>query len=193
MVTGIDVSHAQGFFDWHRAKASGYEFAFVKATEGMLFKDPQFHNNWSAAQNLGFYVGAYHFFHPKQDAVKQAEHFVQTVGPKVQKQLPFVLDFEVGDGLAAKAIVDSALIFLSTVESLTKSTPIVYCSRGFALPLHLPATFARFPLWEAEYQVSAPKLIPPWTHPMFWQYTDVGGLDKNQFFGSIADLALRVI
>ena len=41
-VHGIDVSKYQGDIDWHRVRASGIDFAFIKATEGGDHTDDRF-------------------------------------------------------------------------------------------------------------------------------------------------------
>ncbi|AQT43495.1 lysozyme [Bartonella apihabitans] len=60
-VRGIDVSHHQGEIDWHKIKSQNISFAYIKATEGGDFKDPQFKKNWDHALEAGLRVGAYHF------------------------------------------------------------------------------------------------------------------------------------
>ena len=46
-VHGIDVSKYQGDIDWHRVRASGIDFAFIKATEGGDHTDDRFRDNWA--------------------------------------------------------------------------------------------------------------------------------------------------
>src|SRR5918998_6939443 len=103
-LTGIDVSHFQGRVDWQAVKAAGCAFAFAKATEGAGVTDPYFAANWSGMQAAGLARGAYHFFHPAQDASQQAAHFLATVqlGPT---DLPPVIDVELNDGAANDTVV----------------------------------------------------------------------------------------
>jgi GH25 family lysozyme M1 (1,4-beta-N-acetylmuramidase) len=76
----MDVSAYQGVL----TETYGYSFIFVKATEGMTFKDPNFTANWKF---LGDEVkagrltarGAYHFFHPSIGPGVQATFFLDTV------------------------------------------------------------------------------------------------------------------
>src|SRR5262245_46829549 len=44
-VEGIDVSHWQGSINWSAVRASGIEFAYIKATEGTSFRDASFNAN----------------------------------------------------------------------------------------------------------------------------------------------------
>ena len=47
-IPGIDVSHYQGVVDWAAVAASGEQFAFAKASEGISVADLYFHDNWAA-------------------------------------------------------------------------------------------------------------------------------------------------
>ena len=93
-VRGIDVSHHQGEIDWHKIKSQNISFAYIKATEGGDFKDPQFKKNWDHALEAGLRVGAYHFFRPETDGVLQAENFISSV-PEYKNMLPPAIDVEI--------------------------------------------------------------------------------------------------
>ena len=45
-VHGVDISHYQFDVDFKQLKNDGVQFAFVKATEGITFKDDHFKKNW---------------------------------------------------------------------------------------------------------------------------------------------------
>ena len=60
-IQGFDVYTGDGAVNWATAKAGGYDFAFVKATEGVNFVDSRFTTNMSGANSAGVYVGPYHF------------------------------------------------------------------------------------------------------------------------------------
>ena len=60
-VPGIDVSIYQDAIDWDQVKASGVEFAIVRATRGETYDDPLFLANMRLATEAGVRVGAYHF------------------------------------------------------------------------------------------------------------------------------------
>jgi GH25 family lysozyme M1 (1,4-beta-N-acetylmuramidase) len=62
-LNGIDVYSGNGTITWTSVKNGGYDFAFVKATEGVNAHDSQFTNNMSGANAAGVYVGPYHFAH----------------------------------------------------------------------------------------------------------------------------------
>ncbi len=60
-VHGIDVSKWQGHIDWQAVKASGVEFAFIKATEGGDLLDSRFKRYTSDARAAGIPTGRLSF------------------------------------------------------------------------------------------------------------------------------------
>lgn len=74
---GLDVSHYQNQVDWNSVAADGAKFAYVKATEGTTYLDPQFTANYTGSANVGLKRSAYHFGLPDQaSGVDQAMFFV---------------------------------------------------------------------------------------------------------------------
>jgi len=63
-VNGLDVYSGNGTINWTSVKNGGYDFAFVKATEGVNAFDSAFTTNMSGAHAAGLFVGAYHFAKP---------------------------------------------------------------------------------------------------------------------------------
>ena len=81
--TGIDVSHWQGSINWTSVKNAGVDFAYIKATEGTAYKDPQFNTNYPAAYHAGVIRGAYHFARPgSSSGAAQAEFFASNGGDR---------------------------------------------------------------------------------------------------------------
>lgn len=181
---GIDVSHYQSNVDY-----TGKSFVFIKASEG-LFADSSFVTHWREATAAKVDKGAYHFFRPGLDALKQAEFFSRIVLSQLEKsELPLCMDWEVGVGQPCNERI-SGQLFLETVEKLTGRTPIIYGSPYFLESLQLDANFARYKLWISHYGVKCPKVPDPFTNWTFWQYDDGGGvLDHSLFNGSVDKLA----
>jgi lysozyme len=92
-VHGIDVSKYQGDIDWTAVRASGVQFAWIKATEGGDRVDEKFAQNWAAAKAAGVPRGAYHFAYWCRSGEDQAAWFTQNV-PNDPDALPPVLDVE---------------------------------------------------------------------------------------------------
>jgi len=169
-IKGIDVSHFQGQIDWDELASSDIEFAYIKATEGQYYVDPKFHANRSGAQTSGVTYGSYHFFHPDENALAQANHFLKTVGPI--NQLPPVIDIEVTNNQTPEKIKQGVKIWLDQVEQSTGCKPIIYTNHYF-WDENLDQSFSSYPLWIADY-AKAPTLPPGVSDWVFWQYSEQG-------------------
>ena len=194
-VHGIDVSHYQGEIDWNMLKQTRSArfpvcFIFMKSTEGGDFADKNFQTNFDSARAHGFIRGAYHFYNPKTDPVKQADFFINTV--KLEKgDLPPVLDIE-KKGKDSKKLQNDLKIWLRKVEAHYGVKPIIYASYKFKTKYLTDSVFNAYPYWIAHYYVDSVRYEGDWK---FWQHTDVGTLpgisgqvDLNIFNGSLASL-----
>lgn len=192
-VTGIDVSHYQGEVDWTAVRAAGLHFAFVKATEGTEDIDPMFHRNWQGAKQAGLLRGAYHFFHPDQDADRQAQHFLSLVTMD-ESALPPALDIEVTGGVAPAELRSGIARWIEAVKSAVGCAPILYTDPSFWRD-NVAGDFRTHPLWLACYGDRAD--IPPyWQAWTFWQHSQsgrvagvAGAVDLDRFASSFAALA----
>ncbi len=196
-ISGIDVSHFQGLINWPRVAKSHVRFAYIKATNGNDFIDPEFNKNWHELRATTLYRGAYHFFLAADDPVEQAKHFVNTVGKLRDNDLPPMLDIEISDHISNQQLEQRALIWLKTVEELSGRTPIVYTDNGFADSILTKAEFAKYPLWIAEYSDSVSTLPSPWKGKQWslWQHSEQGQItginghvDLDVFNGTETDL-----
>ena len=145
------------------------KFVFIKATEGLTMRDPEFRSNWSEAGKRDIQRGAYHFFRTSKDGAAQARHFIKTVGPLRHGDLPPVLDLEtIHRGCTYKLLNERALQWLQTVEKHYGRKPIVYTSDSFARDIIDRKIKDNYPIWIAHYGVDAP-IHEDWT---YWQFTD---------------------
>lgn len=186
---GIDVSNWQGkSFDWAAQAAQGVDFAFIKATEGTTFTDPDFAHNWAVAKVRGLVRGAYHFFHPGQSVESQASWFLSHVhGQGLEPGDLLAVDYEVDDGVNPEAAAAAAGHFVDIVNSSEKVSCVVYTTRGFALCGYC-AGLGRSPLWLAVPGATSAPPPPPWTLISFEQ-TGVRGVDQDAgYFPDLAQL-----
>ncbi len=201
-VHGIDVSHYQGRIDWEELFAQNQEtdfpieFIFMKATEGATLGDDTFQKNFALAHKYGFIRGAYHFFSPKTDALKQADFFIKTVTLR-KGDLPPVLDVELTGRKSKSELQKSLKIWLDRVEAHYKVKPILYTSYKFKTKYLNDPSFDVYPYWIAHYYVDSVKYAGKW---FFWQHTDVGSVkgikeevDLNVFNGTLEDLEALTI
>lgn len=194
-IHGIDVSHHQGDIDWRVVKNTEKQqypisFAFMKATEGGDYKDAKFAENFRQAGEMGLVRGAYHFYNPNTDPIRQADFFISQV--KLQSgDLAPVLDIERKPHDKAKLHADLKK-FLDRLELHYGIKPIIYTSYKYKLRYLDTPEFETYPFWIAHYYVSALSYQGPWH---FWQHTDYGAVpgigtnvDLNVFNGTWEEL-----
>lgn len=197
---GIDVSKWQQQVDWAVVRSAGISFAFAKASE-VTFTDPTFTRNWQGMRDAGVLRGAYQFFRPAQDPVKQADYFARLLEAD-PGELPPVLDVEGNDGLGNAALIQKVFAALTRIEQNLGRKPLIYTRAGFWNPFlwdkpgHYPDWAPNYSLWVAHYTAAPQPLLPKsWTRWDFWQYTETGkvngikgNVDRNRFNGTEGEL-----
>lgn len=195
-VHGIDISHYQGDIDWPalaRNQQSDFpiQFIFMKATEGGDHCDYRFVENFSKAQEYGFVRGAYHYFIPQTDPIRQADFFIHTVQLD-SGDLPPVLDVETLGRKSVNELQAAVKVWLNRIESHYGVKPILYTSYKFKQRYLNDSAFNAYPYWIAHYYVDSVRYEGHWE---FWQHTDVGrvpGIEKdvdlNVFNGTLEQL-----
>jgi lysozyme len=169
----------------------------VKATEGLTYMNPTFSTDWPAIASNGLVRGAYHYFHPTDDPIQQADYFLTTVGNFGANDLPPLFDWEETDGVSAETDVQNALVWLQRVSAATGKTPIVYADPSFINGLGNPSALSQYPFFIANYNVTCPAIPPPWNGWLFWQ-TGTGSAsgvpdasaDLDVFNGTVSQLQL---
>ena len=199
---GIDVSHYQGSINWSSVKSAGISFAYIKATEGTTYKDPDFSADYLNAYNAKVIRGAYHFAQPgTSSGAAQATYFAANGGAWSADNLtlPGMLDLEGGCyGLSTSAMQSWILSFYTTYESKTGRDVVIYtspswwntCTGGWT------GMSARSPLFVADWTTAANPTIPSgFPYATLWQYTDSGSVsgvsgavDRDRFNGTSARL-----
>ncbi|KAI0792544.1 glycoside hydrolase family 25 protein [Abortiporus biennis] len=198
---GIDVSHFQGAVNFNTAKANGVTFAYIKATEGTTFIDPEFSTNYVSATNAGIIRGGYHFAHPDiSSGATQANYFLAHRGGWSSDgiTLPGALDIEYNPsgaecyGLSASAMVSWIKDFSNTYQAKTGVFPVVYTTTDWWTTCtgNSAAFGSTNPLWIARYASSVGTLPAGWSFYTFWQHADSGSNpgDQDVFNGDTAGL-----
>lgn len=203
-IKGFDASsyqHPDGRpIDFAAAKKAGFEFVYVKATEGVGYVNPFFLRDVHDAHQAGLAVGAYLFFHPEVDAVAQANKFHETVHVAgLHLELPVAIDVEQLYG----ASVGDAHRHLDTVRTVLRQHGYRTSTYSYApfLDQVVPATCkfcASDPLWLADYDSKQPSAPKPWGKVTVWQNYDkanVAGVpstaeDSDVFLGDQAAFAV---
>ncbi|UCG61035.1 MAG: glycoside hydrolase family 25 protein [Candidatus Zixiibacteriota bacterium] len=189
-VRGIDVSHHQSEIDWDQVALHEFDFVYMKATEGIGFKDKQFARNWEEASRVGIVKGAYHFFSFCKPGIEQARNFIATV-PVEPNTLPPAIDFEFGGNCSSppekQEILKELTDFIREIETAYGVVPILYVTYP-AYDHYLAGELPGYHVWIHD-KFWTPKLSDgrAWT---FWQYANRGRVkgisgpcDLNVFSG----------
>lgn len=211
MCDGIDVSAVQSIADAAAVAASGFQFAFVKASEGTGYMDPKRLDFLKRLRGAGLLCSVYGFARVSQgNARLQAKTLYDAMGDTFECRT--VIDLEAApDGMSAQAIVDFGEEFADEIASWGIAEPILYTYPSFAQKLQ-PALAASTrlgmcPLWIAQYRSVTEAWVPPpngkpivpkpWLDWAIWQYSGNGGFrvpgivgdcDRNLFKGDYAAL-----
>ena len=179
---GVDVSKWQGYVDWDKVKADGYDFAFMRLgyrgyEEGLLHVDNTFHQNMQNANAADMDIGVYFFSQAlsEEEAIEEA-NFVLEALVDYDLDLPVVYDPEFVDndnartnGLSGEQITKNTVAFCDTIKA-AGYTPMVYANMYWQANLLDMSELSDYLFWTADYT----------NHPQtpydfsFWQYTDRG-------------------
>lgn len=183
---GIDVSTLQGDIDWKRVRASGIDFAMIKATQGRgegvetknlrKFRDTKFVNNITEATASGIACGVYHYFTAKNfiEAREEAAYFLATVAPHKDKiKLWAAVDVESAMWLKN---VDKPTLTKAVREFMDKVAeagykPMLYTNLDFLTYRYEPGAFADTEKWFAYWKPQMIKTVP---NVRIWQH----GIDR---------------
>lgn len=195
-VRGIDISHYQTNIKWEKLRNASINndpvrFVIIKATEGQDLYDDDFNDNFFQAKENDFIRGAYHFFVPGVDPVKQANFYLHQVH-LVPGDLPPVLDIEKDGKLLKKQLQKDVKKWLDIVEAKYGVKPILYTSYKFKKDFLDDPVFNEYPYWIAHYYINKLEYKGDW---IMWQHTDCGKVDGikgfvdcNIFNGTVKDL-----
>ena len=174
---GIDVSKWQGNIDWNRVKASGVDFAILRAGYGSVSsqKDPTFEDNYQNAKAAGIPVGAYHYSYAKDiaGAKREAQTFLEWIKGK-QFEYPVVFDIEESAtyNLGRNTVSEIIKTFCSIVEAAGYYVS-VYTNKNWLDHVVSDEVKSKYDTWLAQW-TSTPSYVGPYG---MWQYTSSGTVD----------------
>lgn len=151
---GIDVAKHQKHPDWGAVAGAGYEFAYIKATEGVDYVSPTLDAQIDGARAAGMTTGLYHFARPDtNDPQPEADTFARELDrldSATAGNLPPCLDME-RDGDDLPAWIAG---FIEELVDLTgRGEVMVYASSSWFEEKLRPDAWAddRVYLWVAHY------------------------------------------
>lgn len=194
----IDLSHHNTSVEFSNLKQASILAVIHKATQGVSYVDPNFHDRATEASNCNMPFGAYHFGtagNPEQ----QAEHFVDVAG----KTRLLVLDFEDNTDKEKDSMsLQDAEAFVHRVYELTGRYPGLYSGHNLKEALQAAkitkpeqTELSKCWLWISQY-AAKPTIPSIWADWTLWQYTDgqvgpephavegLGPCDRDYFNGS---------
>src|SRR4051812_18881429 len=198
---GMDVSSFQGNVNWAAAARNGARFAYVKATESTVYRNPFFAQQYNGSARAGMLRGAYHFALPNRSrGATQANYFVDHGGGWAAdgRTLPPMLDIEYTPygptcyGLSGAAMSAWIAEFSRTVAARTGRFPTIYTTRNWwNTCTRSNSSFGRTnPLFIANYASTPGPMPAGWGFQTLWQFSDRGIFpgDQDVFNGSFARL-----
>lgn len=179
---GIDIYNYQNSIDLSKGN---FDFAIMKATEGVGFKDKSFHKFSVQLTKLNKLMGCYHFARPDlhtsvSGMEQEADWFINTVKSEgLLNKAILVLDWET-EPMDREDLLNA---FILRVENQTGITPFIYGSKSklrtwknWRATNHCPIWMAVWPSISRPHVGVDPGLTKPdktvnWS---IWQYTSTG-------------------
>ena len=193
----IDVSSWQTGIN---VTTSGAQIVVAKATEGVGYVNPDCDRVVQDALAAGQGVGVYHFAHTENNAVVEANYFIDNTRGYIGKGIVPILDWEP----SAPWDTGWALTWLRTVEAAWDTKPIIYMNQFTENTYDWSSVVAGdYGLWIAAYPLSYTPIYgfnPPaaqptlyhWPFAVAWQYTSTGyvgdwggALDLSVVYGDL--------
>lgn len=185
------------------------DFVIIRAGQNN-WPDSDFEDNWRNAKQAGLPRGSYWFYDSRADPRQQAELWFRLLDGDLG-ELPLFADFEEAYQGPYTGWTHWK-VFLDRIKALVGRkevgiyTAFYYWQRNAPNPVTQAAEleyFHRYPLWIANYGVTAPQVPKPWgtNEWLFWQFTASGDglyygvesleIDLNYFNGDAQAFAQR--
>lgn len=181
----IDVSEWQGNIDWTKVKASGIEYAIIRAGFGRSASqvDSKFEQNYKNAKAAGLKVGAYWYSYADSvaDAVNEAVACLDVIKGK-KFELPVFYDMEEGfqTSFGKKTLTEMAESFMGVLKE-DGFTPGIYANLNwFSNYLDYDYLSKCYYIWLAQYNTVAQLKCDIWQHTSEAKVSGLsGGVDMN--------------
>ena len=173
MSQGIDVyTRYQTVTDWHAVRQVGYEFAYVKVSDGNENKPD---NGWGAqGRSAGLAMGAYHYAQPG-DPVAQANRLCDRAIQAGLTDLAPALDLE-SPFTPNQVAIDFAVAFVRQVKA-RGFRPCLYASDSMMRTVQAPvrAAVPETYMWVARYGAKPSVAYDVWQHSSTGRVPGISG------------------
>jgi GH25 family lysozyme M1 (1,4-beta-N-acetylmuramidase) len=179
----IDISGSTKVTDWKLVKSS-VSGIYIKATEGVNYINPKFRLHAGGAIYSQIPTGFYHYFWPHGNTEfsrQQADYFYSAIKNFKYRLYP-VLDIEEANGVSPDAICNDIIAFADEFKKLSGHNLMIYTNPDYANTYLLDDRLSNYPLWVANYKVSAPITTSVWNTYYMWQRSDqyfIPGIDTK--------------
>ncbi len=149
---GIDISRHNGRIHWDELEKNKHiKFIYVKASEGLMHKDPCYDINISEARKHGFKVGSYHFMAKGGTGTMQFANFSRTIDYNKQDILPMIdVEDDGTKGWSKEGIQEHLRDFIEACQKTYGVAPVIYCSESYYKD-YLSPEFDNYILFIANY------------------------------------------
>jgi len=200
-VLGIDVNRYRKDIPLKQVKVQGGRFVIGKCSEGLSLVDLTYEPYKLESKNKNLPFGGYMYWRVSYDAVKQAKHFVNSLG---ETEFPPIVDVErynnviYGTSIPLRPIstnVNHLRIVLNEIERLTGRKPMIYTNFGsWRALMGDHSMINEYEVWVASWRNNVPYMPVPLKKWTLWQFTSTykvlnyyRGVDANWFNGNEAD------
>ncbi len=177
-IKGIDVSYAQGAVDWNKVKASGIQFAMLRASRGYISDakpmavDKTFEYNITQATYYQMNVGVYHYLYATtiEEAREEARFLLKTIQP-YKITYPVVLDIEeqYQADLGKSRVTALAKAFLEEIEK-AGYYGMIYANKHWLTTYLDVSELSDYDIWLAQWNT-----VPTYKGEFgMWQYSAKG-------------------
>ncbi|MBU3188265.1 peptidoglycan-binding protein [Clostridium bowmanii] len=174
---GIDIASYQQNIDFEKVKKSGIEIVYIKATQGITYKNPLLESQYSGAMAAGLKIGFYHYL-KANDPTLEAKHFLSVIAGLLS-DCKLVIDVEEALGQTIAKTSSNVRIFANYLIANGKE-PCIYTGDYF-YSNNLDNSVKDIPLWVAHYGVSKPDAA----NYIGFQYSESG---KGDGINGLVDL-----
>ncbi len=170
LIRGVDVSQFNDVVSFADLRDGGVEMIYIRSSLGFSVVDSKFERYADGAREAGIPFGFYHFCTAATtaEAERQAEFFHETTA-SFTPELRYCMELDPSRDLSDDDFNSVAVAFLERIRALTGTVPIIYANASTAADRY-DSRVSAYPLWVADWGVSAPRANGNWRYWVGWQY-----------------------
>lgn len=188
--------------DWYSGDnhphLTGLDFAIIKATEGLRYKDPGYADERARIKRSGLVFGCYHFPHPEYNAIdREIDNFLGYAAPQPGDIL--MNDFEpenlpgggtTWDHLSNAQLTAYKNAWIAKVRARAPGHRVITYMGADNYKHRVDDSQVGDGLMVAAYGSSTPGIKDPW---LIWQYSDAGHNAGGRYDQDVAAFSSRAV